>query len=351
MIRKFVKFTHHPFASLGLKVKQLLGLLSPPAIIPYRGYGSKKYAVIKGHLLENKLIYESGVKDRRRKNFLGMIARYMSSQLPGIRIQGTFMGQEVIVETQKDGLFEMEFKFEEPLKIDGWQKVRFEVLDNILEDQEKVEEEGEIYIREPSSRFGVISDIDDTILVSKATESLKKMWLILTKNSKTRLPFTGVSDFYRELHYGTKGDFTNPVFYVSSSEWNLYDFLEDFCETRELPKGVFLLQDLKTSLWKLLKTGGGNHMHKQEKIIRIMEVFDDMEFVLIGDSGQHDAEIYSEVAKKFPGRIKSIYIRDVRSSRRATVQEIADGVKEVDMLLVETTAMAHEHAKENELIE
>ena len=343
--RKFIKFNHHPLANFSLKLKQQLNLLSPPAIIPYRGYGNKYYSHIKGHVLENKLIYESKESDKKRKNIIGMLGRYMNSEIPGVRVKGTFEGKEIIAETDEKGYFEMDFHFDQPIEETGWKQIHFEVMDEIVEDQEEITAKGEIYIQEESSRYGIITDVDDTILISHATSMLKKVWLILTKNSKTRLPFTGVSEFYKELHIGTKGDFTNPVFYVSSSEWNLYDFLEDFCETRDLPKGVFLLQELKTSLWKLIKSGGGTHMHKEEKIRRVLETYD-LPFILIGDSGQRDAEIYSNIARAFPGRIKSIYIRDVRKSRKEEIKEIADGIEEIDMLLVKTTAMAHDHAKE-----
>lgn len=347
--KKFVKFTNHPLAHFTLKVKQQLNLLSPPAIIPYRGYGNKSYVHVKGHVLEDMLIYESKESDKKRRNLIGMLGRYMSSQIPGVRIQGTFEGQTLVAETDEDGYFEMDFNFETPLEKTGWRKIQYEVLDQITEDQEDIKEEGEVYIQEDSSRFGVITDIDDTVLISRATSMFKKLWLILTKNAKTRLPFTGVSEFYRELHIGTKGDFVNPVFYVSSSEWNLYDFLEDFMEVRDLPKGVFLLQELKTSLWKLIKSGGGTHMHKEIKIKNILKTYD-LPFILIGDSGQKDAEIYSRITKEFPGRIKAIYIRDVEKKRSEQVKEIADGIKEIDMLLVKTTAMAHDHAKEKGFI-
>lgn len=343
--RKFIKFGHHPLAHFTLKAKQKLNLLSPPAIIPYRGYGNRNHAHVKGHVLENKMIYEASSSDKKAKNLLGMLARYTSSQIPGVRVQATFQGKSIIGETDENGYFEMDFDFEEPLPKSGWLSIKYEILDDIVEDQEEFIAEGEIYIQEDSSRFGIITDVDDTVLISRSTSMIKKLWLILTKNAKTRLPFKGVSDFYNELHVGTKGDFTNPVFYVSSSEWNLYDFLVDFCAHRELPKGVFLLQDLKTSLWKLMKTGGGDHTHKEEKIKKILKAYD-LQFILIGDSGQKDAEIYSRVAREFPGRIKSIYIRDVAKKRKERVMEIADGIKEIDMLLVKTTEMAHDHAKE-----
>ncbi len=156
------------------------------------------------------------------------------------------------------------------------------------------------------------------------------------------MPFAGVATFYRVLLAGTAAE--NPIFYVSSSEWNLYDFLEDFCKTQGIPKGPFLLQDLKTSLWKLLKSGGGTHMHKVEKIRHLLELFP-LNFILIGDSGQRDAFLYAQVIKEYPGRIQVAYIRDVSKNKRdEEILKIADDIHEVDLVLVKDSLHAAEHA-------
>ena len=248
----------------------------------------------------------------------------------------------------------MDFTFDEPLTVSGWHKVKYKVLDKIVDEQEELEVEGEVYIHQNGeAKYGIISDVDDTILISHATKVLSKLRLILTKNSKTRLPFTGVAAFYNALHRGPDKAVRNPVFYVSSSEWNLYDFLEDFCEVRNIPKGPFLLQDLKTSVWKLLKSGGGNHYHKLEKIKHLMSTFDDMSFILIGDSGQHDSLLYAEISREFPERVKAIYIRDVSKSKKdEKVNNIARELLEhnVEMLLVTDTEEAARHAYDNGLI-
>ncbi|MEJ2004200.1 MAG: DUF2183 domain-containing protein [Cyclobacteriaceae bacterium] len=322
-----------------------MGFLTPPVILPYRGYGTPYEAHLNGHVLDDRRIYDADKNDRRRRNIKAMISRYMADALPGIRVRVCFEGQETVVETDENGYFEAVFHFRKPRKA-GWYKAKFEPLDKLVEYQEEQEFEGEAILIDENASYGIISDIDDTILVSHATQVRRKLELVLTKNAKTRMPFLGVSAFYNALHlHGS--DSPNPIFYVSSSEWNLYDFLEDFCDTQQIPKGVFMLKDLKENLWSLIKTGGGSHRHKANKICRVLDLYEDMKFILIGDSGQRDAEIYAEIIANYPGRILVSYIRDVSDSKRdAYVAHLSDRISErdVEMVVVKDTAEAARHA-------
>ena len=83
----------------------------------------------------------------------------------------------------------------------------------------------------PSARFGVISDIDDTVLVSHVTSPFKMALVSLFGNAHTRSPFPGVAEFYQALQGGVGGAEQNPIFYVSSSPWNFYDLLHFFTGT------------------------------------------------------------------------------------------------------------------------
>jgi phosphatidate phosphatase APP1 len=297
---------------------------------------------LKGHVLDDRKLYETTSGDKKRRNFKAMISRYMANAIPDIRVQVNFLGQEQVVTTNESGYFEVWFDFSDPIKASGWHMAEYAVLDKIVEDQEPLITRKDVYILDKNATYGIISDVDDTIMVSHATQALRKLRLILTKNAKTRLPFAGVATFYRVLLAGTAAE--NPIFYVSSSEWNLYDFLEDFCKTQGIPKGPFLLQDLKTSLWKLLKSGGGTHMHKVEKIRHLLELFP-LNFILIGDSGQRDAFLYAQVIKEYPGRIQVAYIRDVSKNKRdEEILKIADDIHEVDLVLVKDSLHAAEHA-------
>jgi phosphatidate phosphatase APP1 len=121
----------------------------------------------------------------------------------------------------------------------------------------------------------------------------------LTGSALTRTAFPGAADLYRDLAAGR-----NPIFYVSSSPWNLYDFLVAFLRHREFPLGPVLLRDL-------LGTSAGR-AEKAGRIREILDVHAQLRFVLIGDSAERDPEIYADIVEKYPGRILAVYIREVR---------------------------------------
>ncbi|UXP33072.1 DUF2183 domain-containing protein [Reichenbachiella agarivorans] len=316
-----------------------MGIIHPPVIVPYRGYGTNKKVYIKGMVLENRPEFLAHADDKRSKNLKHMVARYLSTAIPDVEIRISFAGHEKTVRTDEVGYFATWFVMEEELKHTGWLGVEYQLQDS--EWGESVEH-GEVLIVNPTATYGVISDIDDTVLVSHATELLRKLRLILTQNAKTRLPFAGVSEFYHAL----AGEAANPIFYVSSSEWNLYDFLVDFFATKQLPKGPFLLQNFKSGLKELISSGGGSHAHKIEKIKRLMDLFPSLSFVLIGDSGQRDPEIYADAVAHYPHRIKAIYIRAIGKKKELDQSLVkSTAVHGVEMLLVNDTAEAYIHAK------
>lgn len=307
---------------ISLTVKKWLGLQTPPVVLAYRGYGTLHQVFLRGHVLDDRLLYEPEAGDSKRRNFRAMISRYFSTAVPEVAVEIEFAGQRQTVYTDESGHFEVKWTFDEPLE-GGWQPVAFRVENPFPDPPDSLERHSEVWISDGNYEYAVISDVDDTILVSHATQILRKLRLILTKNAKTRLPFLGVPAFYRALSEGPGAASRNPLFFISSSEWNLYDFLVDFCEARNIPKGVFLLQNLKMGLRDFLGTGGGSHSHKLDKARHLMEVFPDTPFILIGDSGQKDAYLYAELADEYPDRVLAVYIRDVTNKKNSeTIHEL-----------------------------
>lgn len=304
-------------------------------VLPYYGYGCHKKLYVKGQVLENRPEFLSDSDDKTRKNFKTMIARYFSSPIPECSVEIRINNKKYQAKSNDLGFFSLWIDLPEALQ-NGWHQAEY----IIYNDQSEVtcKEHGDFLIENGDAGFGVISDIDDTILISHSTQLLRKLRLILTKNSKTRLPFEGVSGFYSKLK--AKG---HPFFYVSSSEWNLYDFLVDFFEVRELPKGPFLLQEFKSGFKELLFSGGGDHEHKLLKIRRLMKLFPTLQFILIGDSGQRDPDIYHQVLTEFPGRIKAVYIRIIGKSNSQEKKAVFES-QNVPMLYVEDTMEAEAHA-------
>ena len=215
-----------------------------------------------------------------------------------------------------------------------------------------VETTAKFLVPPATAHWGIISDIDDTVLRTNSSNLLRMARLTFFNNAHTRLPFKGVAAFYRALHRGTSQSSHNPLFYVSSSPWNLYDLLEDFFELHQIPMGPFFLRDFGIDETKFIKSGHGDH--KLAQIEKIMTTYPDMEFILIGDSGEKDPEIFSQVVHDFKGRVKCIYIRDVTQTKRdEAIQKLATEVASagIEMILIEDSEAAAKHAAEKGFID
>ena len=287
---------------------------------------------------------------------LAMFKRYISDEISGVRVKVSFHDQSEVVETNELGIFHCNLRF-----IDGVpsgphiEQVGYELLDEVVEDQGTITATEDILVISGKPPIGVVSDIDDTVMVSHSTDTLKKLKLMLFKNARTRVPFEGVAAFYRALRKGKPGqDGPNPVFYVSNSEWNLYDLLVDFFDYRNIPAGPLMLQELEHSIFHFWKSGGGNHEHKLEKIRFLFSFYKELEFVLIGDSGQRDPELYLQVAHECPGRVKAVYIRCIgKAHNNGRTKEIAIEMEKLNipMLFIDNTEEAARHALINDYID
>ncbi len=187
--------------------------------------------------------------------------------------------------------------------------------------------------RADAAAFGVISDVDDTILETGVQRVGRMIRQTFTGSALTRTPFPGAAELYRDLAVGI-----NPVFYVSSSPWNLHSFLMAFIRHREFPVGPLLLRDL-------LGTAAGREQ-KHARIQEILDLHPRLRFVLLGDSGEKDPEIYAAVVGQNPGRIIAIYIREVRlDPGDGRVEEVSGTwTEDVPFVLAADTDAVRRHA-------
>ena len=342
------------FDNLRYNMRERLGRTEPVVIQAYRGFGPAEDLFVWGRVLEDEGRRPVTDRDTVWQNLLASYKRFESDEIPGVRLRARYAGAEAETVTDEEGYFKLHLHPTEPLPMDRlWHDVELELLDEVHPGQGPVRADGPVLVPPPEAAFGVISDVDDTVLQTSATSLLKMARLTFLRNAHSRLPFEGAAAFYRALQHGPAGgDHQNPFFYVSSSPWNLYDFLLDFFDLNGLPKGPFLLRDLGLDRQKFIKSG--HDTHKLTQIERVLAAFPDLPFVLIGDSGQHDPEIYRQAVEDFPGRIHTIYIRDVTpETRDAEVQQIADEVRArgIDMVFAADSAAAAEHAADIGLID
>jgi phosphatidate phosphatase APP1 len=313
--------------ALVARLRRRLGYVPRPLqIVPYRTYGRADEFFLAGRVLEDSNIRPPEDDDTLWENVVAMYRRFSSREVAGAQVRARYGADADETVSDDEGYYQFTLRLpEDQVSFSGWLKVPMEVVDTIErpgrnQSVESTPIEADVLIPPATARFGVISDIDDTVVVTHAPNFLKMARMVFLNNAKTRLPFPGVGAFYQALQQGATGQEGNPLFFVSSSAWNLYDLLVDFMELAGIPPAPLLLADYGANESGFLFAGHASH--KLEQISRILDTYPTLPFLLIGDSGQRDPEIYHEVANRYPGRILAIYIRDVTQSRRDAEIEV-----------------------------
>lgn len=333
---------------LKYRLRERLGHRDPIMIYPYRGFGTPHKLYLGGRVLEDRTISGAEDDDTLWENIVDMYKRFKSNEIPYARVRARFQGVEQVVTANIEGFFEVWIEPREPLSPDIlWQEIELELLEPERPGQPPVTATGRVLVVPPSAEYMVISDIDDTVVYSNAADFLVMARTVFLTNARLRLPFEGVAAFYRALYAGSTGQAANPLFYVSNSAWNMYDLLSDFFNLQDIPVGpVLFLRD-----WGISREGIAPFNHRQHKLryIRlILDTFTDLPFILIGDSGEQDPEIYAEAVQLYPNRIQAVYIRNVSRNpeRPDQLKKLAQQVLEAGstMILAETTVPLAEHA-------
>lgn len=321
-------------------------------IQPYRGHGTGEMLYLSGRVFEGTPVPKTREDDALLRNLWHTVRRLGSDEVPAARVCASVNGVTQTVLADDEGFFEIALPSPTATgTTEVWREVELELVDPVPETG-IVRASGFSIVPPSEARFGIISDIDDTVVQTDVANLLRMLRLVLLTNARTRLPFAGVAAFYRALHVGAGGPFTNPLFYVSSSPWNFYDLLTEVFEVHKIPVGPLFLKDYGLAPDLLLSRG---HMeHKLMSIEHIMATHPHLPFVLVGDSGQKDPEVYREIVHRHPGRIEAIYIRDVSMDiRDHEIQAIATELAKegVEMMLVPDTVAAATHAAARGLID
>ncbi|MFZ2491675.1 MAG: phosphatase domain-containing protein [Thermoanaerobaculia bacterium] len=336
--------THRILHRLEQRVDRRLGgrLRRPGEVIitPYRGFGRSGELLVRGRVLADKRIARVEGAEPVWRNLANTYRRFQSDEVPGARVVARFRTCVTEGTSDEEGHFLLRIPCDEPLGDALWHEVRLELPDT--------DHAGLTHVVVPpaGAQFGIISDIDDTIVETNATSLVKMARAVFLNNASMRTAFEGVSELYRELHRDV-----NPIFYVSSSPWNLYELLHEFMDLKAIPHGPMFLQDWGIDATKLFKT---SHLtHKMLQIRTLLEYYPHLPFVLIGDSGQHDPEVYLDVIRAFPGRVRGVFIRDVSGDvRDHSVARLVHeaGAAGVEMIRVPDSSAAMVHARRMGLV-
>lgn len=302
----------------------------------YEGHGGAAGVVVRGRVLDNPppsvALEGEGVGPALRRS----LSHFITDELPDVPLRVTVGDAVVEVSTDREGYFRAELHPAAP--VGPWQDGHVELAAG-YRGLRTGAHRTRIRVRVPGARarFGVISDIDDTILETGVQRAGLMVRQTLTGSALTRTPFPGAAELYRDL--AGAGPDPSPFFYVSSSPWNLHAFLRAFLEHRHFPLGPLLLRDLLG--------GREGRATKHGRIEEILALHPQLPFVLIGDSGERDPEVYAEIVRAHPRRMLAVYIREVRlDPGDGRVEEVADAWDhEVPFVLAADSDAVRDHAR------
>ena len=349
-LRKMLRFLARPARRAGSR--------GGPVIQTYRGYGSRDEVFLMGRVFRQPGL---GLKlgEGPLDDLVNIARRTARWGIRDARVAVTVGDAHACVTTDRDGYFSVQLPIEEPLP-DGafWQQARLELLPasdkgDAPSGERSVAATAEIDIPPREVDLAVGGDIDDTVVYTGVASKLTMMYQLFIAKARHRTAFPGVSAFYRALFHGESGERRRPMLYVSRGPWSIYDVLVEFFRLNHIPHGpVLFLREWGVTLQRPLPIRAKDH--KAMLIERMLSLYQQLPFVLIGDSGQHDPEVYADLVARYPGRIHTIYIRHVHQGedRDQAIQALADRVAQsgCQMILAKDSLEMAQHAFHNGLI-
>jgi len=287
--------------------RSALGLKRPQVVIPYLSYGrcdgAHTSVRVMGRVVEEAKRFEFSPSTGGLSHFLQVIRLFLTPKVPHARVLATLKGHPFSLRCNEEGFFSEVLKIEEKSEEEKLQalSVSFSVSG-----QTERSFPAEFLTPTEETHCLLISDVDDTVIKSRATNFLRLAFNTLFYPVEKRKTFVEASRVYQALKKGKDHKAQNLLFYVSSSSWNLYPLLQGFLELNKFPAGPLILQDHAS---ERKKDPQDNHTHKLDRVLEIAALYPEYPLILLGDAGQRDPFLYLEAAKQLPGRVKVILIR------------------------------------------
>jgi phosphatidate phosphatase APP1 len=305
------------------------------AVEPYVGYGRDRGLRARGRVLVDPGVAPAEPGQPALATLRSAWRRFRSAEIPFARVEVALAAQDpegprarVEAAADGEGYLDVRLLADRPLA-PGWHALRFRLLDPAPRGMRGGTATGYALVPAEDAPLGVLSDLDDTVLITGATRLGEVLVRTLLHDVHQREVVAGAPELYRALT--ARGA---PLIYVSSSPWNLHAPLQRLLALRGMPRGPLILRD-----WGL----GGERGHAGHKLREIETVLADLPgtaFLLLGDSGQQDPEIYAELADRRPERVAGVLLRHVGDARRAAdVRALAERA-EVPFHLVSDLAAA-----------
>lgn len=282
-----------------------------PTVIPYTGYGSPGWIRVLCRVLLTK---PNTSAEKQYKKIRGWRS-FTSVPVNDVVVTIEIAGVEQNVTADRGGVVDTVIEVElDP----GWHTITIRT-----EGSEPVD--ASVFVVDPAARFGLISDVDDTVMVTALPRPFLAFWNTFVLDEHARRPVPGMAVLYERLLRGHPGA---PVFYLSTGAWNVAPTLSRFLMRHLYPSGPLLLTDWGPTHDRWFRSG---REHKQQSLARLATEFPGLRWLLVGDDGQHDEELYADFAAGYDTSIEAIAIRQLSTSEavlaggRSNDDELAQG--------------------------
>jgi phosphatidate phosphatase APP1 len=268
-------------------------------VVPYTGYGSPTWVRVLGRVLlarEPRPGSRAERKNRKRVESIRGWRSFLSVPVNDVFVTIEIDGESHEVRPDRGGVIDTVV----PVNLSpGWHTVRIQTHDS------PTVSEAPVFIVDPDTRFGVISDIDDTVMVTALPRPLLAAWNTFVLDEHARVPTPGMAVLLERLAATNPG---TPVVYLSTGAWNVAPTLSRFLSRNLFPAGPMLLTDWGPTHDRWFRSGVE---HKRSTLARLALEFPQLRWLLIGDDGQHDETIYGEFVNSNPHNVAAVAIRQL----------------------------------------
>ncbi|TPW92426.1 DUF2183 domain-containing protein, partial [Schumannella luteola] len=262
-----------------------------PTIVPFPGYGGDGWLRVLGRVV----LVRPGRRAPDRYTSIRGWRSFTSIPVRDAEIHVRAGGSEHVIHADRGGVIDSRVEARIPA---GWGSMLL-----TLEGSDAIE--APVFVVDEDVDFGVVSDVDDTVMVTALPHPLLAAWNTFVLNEHARRPVPGMSVLYDRLTAAHPG---SPVIYLSTGAWNIVTTLDRFLSRHLFPRGTFLLTDWGPTTDRWFRSG---QEHKKASLARLAAEFPGVRWLLIGDDGQHDEERYREFADAHPGNVAAVAIREL----------------------------------------
>ena len=278
-----------------------------PRVIVYTGYGADGWV----RVLARVLLAPAHTAPRELRLGRGW-RRFLSASAAAVEVTVEVGGRTHLVRSSRGGYLDCVLAAELP---PGWNEVR-------LTAEAAPAVTGRVRVVDPSAGLGVVSDIDDTVIVTALPRPLLAFWNTFVRHETRRRPVRGMATLYAEIG---RAEPDAPFFYLSTGAWNVAPVLEQFLSRHSFPPGPLLMTDWGPTADSWFRSG---QEHKRRELRRLLDELPQVRWLLVGDDGQHDPEIYAEAAEAAPAQLRGVVIRQLSPAEQVLTHGTPEPIQE-----------------------